>query len=160
ALPGGREDEGLLDRRGLRLPRLAHPTPTEARHRELLRLHLPLATIARRDPRQGADADPADVATEPPAPAAPRQRGPGRLGQLLQARSEQTQLQHARPLRLAKGDRLAATTPPPPELDGHQTTLPARLGDRLRWDHALQPGNGRDHPLPLPRSTHPQPLEP
>jgi len=59
-----------------------------------------------------------------------------------------------------KGRPLAAATPPRPELDGHQATLPARMGDRLRRDHALQPLGGHDHPLPLPRRAHPQPLEP
>jgi len=53
------EDEGLPYRRGVRLPRVAHPAPTLARSsRQARDLHLPVQEGACLRGRQGADAHP------------------------------------------------------------------------------------------------------
>ena len=63
--PVGREDQGLPHRRGVRLPRLAHPAPRLAKpNREESGLHLPVEEDARVDHRQGAGADPQSDNTE------------------------------------------------------------------------------------------------
>ena len=112
-------------RRGPRLPRLAHPAPPQARHRPVLRLHLPVTQSRQGRDREGQDDVPGH-GHEPAArcPAAPTQPGAPGLVRIPPARRVQPHLRLPELLHVAAGRQLAAAQtspeclerPPPPLL--------------------------------------------
>src|SRR6478672_12780423 len=106
---------------------MAHPASPQARHGSALPLHLPVEEGIAFGDGSGADADPQSTQPDAVRPAAPSQPGAAGVGELLQARRVEADLQLPRPVRLAAGSGLAAQTTPGHLVGTTESTLPPRM---------------------------------
>jgi RNA-directed DNA polymerase len=106
---------------------------------------------------------PKDVTARSRGRADPDQPDQPRLDQLLQTRRCATHLQPPSGVHLA-ADRANDAHPAPLEVEGrpplaHRPQWPVAPDHRGR-DRNVQPSCSTDHPVPLPRQQHPQPVGP
>ena len=154
------QDPGGPHERRVQLPRLPHPVETQERLGQVVRLHLyrrPAATVGEgQDPCP----DTQDIAAGSRVRADQARSDHARMGELLQARRGQADLQQARCLHLVEARAHAAdpqqmelgTSPPPPQ--GPQWAVGNR-GGRGR----VLPDQKRDgYPLRLPGEQDPEPM--
>ena len=156
--PVGREDEGLPHRRGVRLPRMAHPAAILARSRPARQAvyTYPSKKALASVIGQGQIAHPPQQASNARRPAAAAQPGAAGLVQLLPTRRVRAHVQLPGPLRVVASGLVAAQTtqraelghpqPPPTSQDGRSATADVKM---------FRPQQGRDRSLPLPGRTNP-----
>ena len=128
AAAGTGEDPRGPHRRGLHVPRLRYPQTAEARNGEAIRLH---QAVQEGHPVDQGQSEGEDLQVNPPqgpGRADPQlEQLPGRLGELLPARSVLGDLQRSRFLRMEQADALDASQVRGQDRAVHEGTPPSLL---------------------------------